>query len=119
MPEEVFHIDIQRETLENVYYRRVIYTAKYMQVVLMSLAGNNQIGMEVHTLNDQFFRVESGTGYAIINGNQYLLEPNVALVVPAQSYHNIIATTDLKMYTIYSPPHHPDGRLDITRPLEG
>ncbi len=105
-------INIEKDTLENNNFRKVLYTGKHSQLVLMSLAPNEEIGMEVHTDNDQFFRFEKGQGKCIIDGNEYELENGVAVVVPSGSQHNIINTSDtqdLKLYTIYSPAHHKDG----------
>jgi mannose-6-phosphate isomerase-like protein (cupin superfamily) len=110
--------NIEKLTLENTNFRKVLYTAKHMQLVLMSLRPNEEIGMEIHTDNDQFFRVEAGTGKCIINGNEYVLEDGVVIIVPAGSEHNVINTSDsedLKLYTIYSPAHHKDGIERITK----
>ena len=104
--------NIEKLTLENDKFRKVIYTGKNCQLVLMSLVPNEDIGMEVHSENDQFFRFESGTGKVIIDGNEYDVEDGSAIVVPAGAEHNIINTSSseaLKMYTIYSPPHHKEG----------
>ncbi|MBU1202480.1 cupin domain-containing protein [Patescibacteria group bacterium] len=113
-----FSINIERETLENSNFRKVLYTSKHSQLVLMSIAPKSEIGMETHTENDQFFRFESGQGKAIIDGNEYELSDGVAVVVPAGSQHNIIntsATEELKLYTIYSPAHHKDGIVRKTK----
>lgn len=113
-----FHISIEKATLENKNFRKVLYTSKHSQLVLMSLQPKEEIGMEVHTDNDQFFRFEKGQGKCIIDGNEYKLGNGVAIVVPAGAKHNIIntsATKELKMYTIYSPPHHKDGIVRATK----
>ncbi len=105
-------INIEKDTLENNNFRKVLYTGKHSQLVLMNLQPNEEIGMEVHTDNDQFFRFEKGQGKCIIDGNEYELENGVAMIVPAGAQHNIINTSDtedLKLYTIYSPAHHKDG----------
>ena len=113
-----FHANIEKETLENSNFRKVLYTGKNSQLVLMSLKPNEEIGMEVHPDNDQFFRFEKGQGKCIIDGNEYEVSDGSAIVVPAGAQHNIINTSDseeLKMYTIYSPAHHRDGVLHATK----
>ena len=110
--------NIGKDTLENENYRKVLYTSKHSQLVLMSLKPKEEIGMEVHSDNDQFFRIEKGQGKCIIDGNEYDLEDGVAIVVPAGSQHNVINTSDsdeLKLYTIYSPAHHKDGIVRVTK----
>jgi mannose-6-phosphate isomerase-like protein (cupin superfamily) len=113
-----FNANIEKQTLENDNFRKVLYTGKHSQLVLMSLMPKEEIGMEVHTDNDQFFRFERGQGKCIIDGNEYELKDGSAIVVPAGAQHNIInvsATEDLKLYTIYSPPHHKDGVIRKTK----
>ena len=113
-----FFANIEKDTLENENYRKVLYTSKYSQLVLMSLEPKEEIGMEVHSDNDQFFRIEKGQGKCIIDGNEYKLEDGVAIVVPAGSQHNVINTSEteeLKLYTIYSPAHHKDGIARATK----
>lgn len=113
-----FHTNIEEATLENDNFRKVLYTSKYSQLVLMSLRPREEIGMEVHEENDQFFRFEAGQGKCIIDGNEYELSDGVAVVVPAGAQHNIINTSDteeLKLYTIYSPAHHKDGIVRATK----
>ena len=110
--------NIEKDTLENNNFRKVLYTGKHSQLVLMSLAPKEEIGMEVHEKNDQFFRFEKGQGKCIIDGNEYDLGDGVAIVVPAGAQHNIINTSDteeLKLYTIYSPAHHKDGIVRATK----
>jgi len=110
--------NIEKDTLENNNFRKVLYTGKHSQLVLMSLAPKEEIGMEVHEENDQFFRFEKGQGKCIIDGNEYELGDGVAIVVPAGAQHNIINTSDteaLKLYTIYSPTHHKDGIVRATK----
>ena len=100
-----FSVDIEETTLENGNFRKVLYTSKHSQLVLMSLKPGEDIGMEVHEENDQFFRFEKGQGKCVIDGNEYELSDGVAVVVPAGAQHNIINTSkteDLKLYTIYS-----------------
>lgn len=113
-----FCANIEKDTLENSNFRKVLYTGKNSQLVLMSLKPKEEIGMEVHPDNDQFFRFEKGQGKCIINGNEYELSDGVAIVVPAGAEHNIInlsETEELKMYTIYSPAHHKDGIIRATK----
>jgi mannose-6-phosphate isomerase-like protein (cupin superfamily) len=110
--------NIEKETLENTNFRKVLYTSAHSQLVLMSLAPNEEIGMEVHKDNDQFFRFEKGQGKCIIDGNEYEIKDGTAVVVPAGVQHNIInvsETDDLKLYTIYSPAHHKDGIVRATK----
>jgi mannose-6-phosphate isomerase-like protein (cupin superfamily) len=113
-----FFGDIEKETLENSNFRKVLYTGKHSQLVLMSLLPKEEIGMEVHLENDQFFRFEKGEGQCVIDGNVYELRDGAVIVVPAAAKHNIINTSeteDLKMYTIYSPAHHQDGIVRATK----
>lgn len=111
-------INIEDSTIKNDNFRQVLYTSKHSQLVLMNLRPKEEIGMEVHNDNDQFFRFESGNGKCIIDGNEYDLKDGVAVVVPAGAQHNIINISDteeLKLYTIYSPAHHQDGVLRKTK----
>jgi mannose-6-phosphate isomerase-like protein (cupin superfamily) len=113
-----FNANIEKETIENTNFRKVLYTGKHSQLVLMSLKPNEEIGMEVHPDNDQFFRFEKGEGKCIIDGNSYDLADGSSIVVPAGAQHNILNTSDtddLKLYTIYSPAHHKDGIVRATK----
>jgi len=113
-----FKTNIEKATLDNNDFRRVLYTARHSQLVLMSLEPNEEIGMETHPDNDQFFRFESGKGKCFIDGNQYDIEDGDAIIIPAGAMHNIInssSTLPLKMYTIYSPAHHQDGIIRPTK----
>jgi mannose-6-phosphate isomerase-like protein (cupin superfamily) len=113
-----FKNNIEKETLENNNFRKVLYTAKYSQLVLMSLKPKEEIGIETHEKNDQFFRFESGQGKCIIDGNEYKVTNGDAIIVPAGAKHNIINISDteaLKLYTIYSPPNHKDGIIRQTK----
>lgn len=112
-----FHVNIEKETTQNKDFRRVLYTGKDLQLVLMTLKPGEEIGMEVHSDIDQFFRFDEGKGKAIINGNEYPLKDGDAIIVPSGSQHNIIAdpNSSLKMYTIYAPPHHKDGVIYKTK----
>jgi mannose-6-phosphate isomerase-like protein (cupin superfamily) len=115
---EGYNINIEKATLENNNFRKVLYTGKNSQLVLMSIAPQDEIGMEVHESNDQFFRFEKGKGKCIIDGNEYEVEDGSAIIVPAGSQHNIInlsETEELKLYTIYSPAHHKDGVIHATK----
>ncbi|MDP2926779.1 MAG: cupin domain-containing protein [bacterium] len=111
-------INIEKETLENGNFRRVLYTSKHSQLVLMSLKPKEEIGMETHPDNDQFFRFEKGRGQCVIDGHEYEVGDGVAVVVPAGAEHNVINVSeieDLKLYTIYSPAHHQDGIVRQTK----
>lgn len=113
-----FNINIEKETLANNNYRKVVYTSKYSQLVLMSLKPKEEIGMEIHPDNDQFFRFESGMGKCVMDGNEYDVKDGSAIVVPAGAEHNVInisSETNLKLYTIYSPAHHKDGVVMATK----
>lgn len=113
-----FTTNIEKDTLKNENFRKVLYTSKHSQLVLMSLKPNEEIGMEVHSENDQFFRFEKGQGKCIIDGNEYEVSDGIAVVVPVGAKHNIINTSDteeLKIYTIYSPAHHKDGIIRATK----
>lgn len=113
-----FHDNIEQLTLDNNNFRHVLYTGKHSQLVLMSLLPGEEIGMETHHENDQFFRFEQGEGRCLIDGNQYTVKDGSAIIIPAGSQHNIIntsSTESLKMYTIYSPAHHKDGIVRQTK----
>jgi len=103
--------DIEKLTTENDLFRRVLYTGKYLQLVLMTLQPGEEIGAEVHEDHDQFFRVEEGAGTVEIDGERTPIEDDDAVVVPAGARHNVINTgsAPLKLYTIYGPPEHRDG----------
>ncbi|MBU4016471.1 cupin domain-containing protein [Patescibacteria group bacterium] len=113
-----FTTDIESATRTNTNFRKVLYTAKHSQLVLMSLLPNEEIGMEVHPDNDQFFRFEMGQGKCIIDGNEYLVKDGDVVIVPSGAKHNIInisAAMELKLYTLYSPAHHKDGIVRATK----
>jgi mannose-6-phosphate isomerase-like protein (cupin superfamily) len=112
------HVNIEAESENNDFFRKVLFTGQHCQVVVMSLKPLEDIGMEVHEHVDQFFRIESGNGKAIIDGEEFELKAGIGLVVPAGSQHNIINTsteTSLKLYTIYSPANHPEGTIHKTK----
>ena len=110
--------NIEKLTLENNNFRKVLYTSKNSQLVLMSLKPMEEIGAEVHEENDQFFRFEAGQGRVTIDGNVYNVADGDAVIVPAGATHNvenISSDKELKMYTIYSPAHHKDGVIHSTK----
>ena len=112
-----FVTNIEKDSIENSNFRKVLYTAKHSQLVLMSLNPSEEIGSEVHNL-DQFFRVEKGTGKCVIDGEEHEISDGSAIVVPEGAEHNIINTSeseDLKLYTVYSPPNHRDGIIHATK----
>jgi mannose-6-phosphate isomerase-like protein (cupin superfamily) len=108
--------DIENDTLENQDFRRVLYTAKNSQLVLMSLRPKEEIGEETHTL-DQFIRVEAGDGFAVLDGVKHPISDGTAIVIPAGTKHNIVndSAEELKLYTVYSPPEHRDGTIHKTK----
>lgn len=111
-------VDIEEESIKNIYFREVLFTAPHTQLVVMSLTPNEDIGMEVHENTDQFIRVEEGKGKAIVDSKEYILSSGSAVVIPSGTHHNIINTSKsepLKLYTIYSPPHHPNGTIHKTK----
>jgi mannose-6-phosphate isomerase-like protein (cupin superfamily) len=113
-----FCSNIEKDTIENENFRKVLYTGKHCQLVLMTLKPSEEIGMETHTDNDQFFRIEKGTGKVFIDGNEYEVSDGFAIIVPAGSQHNVVnvsTTEELKLYTIYSPAHHKDGIVMPTK----
>ena len=113
-----FKSNIEKDTLKNKNFRKVLYTASHCQLVLMTLKPKEEIGLETHKENDQFFRFEAGRGRVEIDGNKYTVKDGDAVIIPAGAKHNVIntsATEDLKMYTIYSPPHHKDQIIRKTK----
>jgi len=113
-----FCSNIEKDTLDNENFRKVVYTGKHSQLVLMTLKANEEIGMEIHADNDQFFRFEKGQGKVFIDGNEYEVSDGSAVIVPAGAQHNVVnisATDELKLYTIYSPAHHVDGIVRATK----
>ncbi|MEN9327961.1 MAG: hypothetical protein RI947_769 [Candidatus Parcubacteria bacterium] len=110
--------NIEKVTLENSNFRHVMYTGQHAQLVVMSLNPSEEIGLETHEIVDQFIRIEKGEGKVIINGEESILKDGDAVVVPAGTKHNIINTSlenPLKLYTVYSPPHHKDGTIHKTK----
>lgn len=112
-----FITNIDDNSIENNNFREVLYTAKYSQVVVMSLKPNEDIGEEVHTL-DQFIRCEQGNGKVVLNGIEGEMSAGVAVLVPSGTKHNIINTSPdhaMKLYTVYAPPNHRDGTVHKTK----
>ena len=113
-----FKSNIEHDTLDNTNFRKVLYTGKHSQLVVMSLRPNEEIGLETHDENDQFLRFEGGEGKVFIDGNEYSVEDGDAVIVPAGAEHNVVNVSDseeLKLYTIYSPPHHKDQIVRKTK----
>jgi mannose-6-phosphate isomerase-like protein (cupin superfamily) len=113
-----FIADIEKETLKNTDFRRVLYTGKYSQLVLMRLKPGEEIGEETHDDVDQFFRFEEGAGAVVIDGAKHAVKDGTAVVVPSGARHNVLNTSktaDLRLYTIYSPPEHQDRVVRRTR----
>ena len=113
-----YEVALESETLKNTDFRRVLYTSKHSQLVLMSLAPGEEIGMEVHSHLDQFFRFEKGEGKVTIDGNEYDVKDGSGVIVPAGAQHNVVNTSKteaLQLYTIYSPPEHIDKTVRRTK----
>lgn len=114
----IFVENLEKQTVENTNFRKVISTNAHSQLVLMSLKPMEDIGMETHDNVDQFFRIEEGVGKAVLDGTEYEFSAGFGIVIPAGTEHNIIntsATEELKVYTIYSPANHPDGTIHSTK----
>ena len=109
--------DIEELTENNKDFRRVLYTGKHLQLVLMTLVPGEEIGEEVHADRDQFFRVEKGKGKVVIDGQRNRIKSDDAILVPAGARHNVINSGDkpLKLYTLYGPPNHKDGTVRTTK----
>ena len=110
-----FVTDIERKTIENEFFREVLFTASNMQLVVMSLAPGEEIGLETHDDIDQFIRVEAGQGKALLNDEEHSLEDGCVVVIPAGTRHNVVnisTSESLKLYTIYAPPEHPHGTIN-------
>lgn len=114
-----YQVPIEKKTLENDYFRQVLFTGKYAQLVVMSLQPGEEIGNEVHPNVDQFFRIEQGEATFVFGGTEkHTAKDGDAVIVPAGTYHNVINTSKrlkLKLYTIYSPPNHPDKTVHKTK----
>ena len=110
--------NIEKDTLENEDYRRVLFTGPNLQLVLMTLQPGEEIGLETHDEHDQFIRIEAGEGIARLNDEEHALSDGVTVVIPAGTRHNVVNTSKrepLRLYTIYSPPEHPDGTVHATK----
>lgn len=113
-----FHTNLEQDTISNQNFRKVLYTTSHSQLVVMSLEPGEDIGAEIHPDNDQFIRIDQGRGKAIISDREFDLKDGDAIIIPAGIKHNIINTSPeqyLKLYTIYAPPHHPDGTVHPTK----
>jgi len=113
-----YSINIEEKTLAGNNFREVLYTTQRSQLVIMTLQPGDEIGLEKHEGHDQFIRVEAGTGVAILDGERHALEDGVAVVIPAGTEHNVINTSDsepMRLYTLYTPPEHPDGIVHATK----
>ena len=113
-----YSTDIEKATEQNEYFRQVLYTGPNSQLVVMTLQPGEDIGQERHDTVDQFIRVESGSAVAILDGERHELESDWVVVIPAGTEHNVINTSDdeaVRLYTIYSPPNHPDGTVHRTK----
>lgn len=111
-------INIEEKSVQNDYFREVLFTTQHSQLVVMSLNPQEEIGMETHEIVDQFLRVEEGEGKAILNGEEFAIKAGFAIVVPAGTQHNIINTSSenkMKLYTVYAPPHHKDKTIHKTK----
>ncbi|MFL6634081.1 MAG: cupin domain-containing protein [Massilia sp.] len=113
-----YSINIEEKTLAGNNFREVLYTTQRSQLVIMTLQPGEEIGLEKHEGHDQFIRVEAGQGVAILDGERHQLEDGVAVVIPAGAEHNVINTSDnepMRLYTLYTPPEHPDGIVHATK----
>lgn len=109
---------IEQLTEANSNFRQVLFTGTYCQLVVMSLFPSEEIGLETHATVDQFFRIEEGVGKVVMNGEEQIFKAGDAIIVPAGTAHNIMNTSPdkpLKLYTLYSPPNHPDGKIHKTK----
>lgn len=120
---DIFITDIEKDSIANGYYRSVVFTSSRLQIVLMSIKPKSDIPLEIHNDNDQFIRIEQGNGILYIGSNKeskYVLKAGVAVLIPAGTYHQVVNTdnADLKLYTIYSPPHHARDLVDVDKPVQ-
>lgn len=116
----MLEINLEEETLNNSNFRKVIKTTKNMQLVLMSLKIGENIPREIHEDNDQFFRIEKGTCKIITPTETIILKENMSTIIPMNTFHEVIniGNTELKLYTIYSPPHHPIDTIQKNKPAD-
>ena len=113
-----YHVNIEEATVKNEYFRQVLFTGPKSQLVLMAISPGEDIGRETHPDTDQFIRVEAGEGKALIGGQEFSLRDGSAIVIPAGAEHNVTNTSSsqmLKLYTVYTPPEHPDGTIHRTK----
>lgn len=113
-----YDTNIENQSLENSNFRKVLWTSEFQQLVVMSIPVGGEIGKEVHDENDQFIRIEQGNAEAVIDGREIELGDDDVIIIPKGAEHNVVNTssdTDLKLYTIYSPPHHKDGTVHATK----
>lgn len=113
--------NIERDTLGNDDYRRVLFTGENLQLVLMTLQPGEEIGLEVHEDHDQFIRIEGGSGEALLDGAKHTLSDGMIVLIPAGVEHNVVNTSSgepLRLYTLYSPPEHKDGTVHRTKSEE-
>ena len=114
---QAYYGNIEKETLDNTNFRKVLYTGAHTQLVVMSLNPGEEIGTEVHDTVDQFFRIEQGTAQFIIDGQSTEAGPDQVVIIPAGSQHNVesLGPDTLKLYTLYSPPNHPPNTIHATK----
>jgi mannose-6-phosphate isomerase-like protein (cupin superfamily) len=113
-----FDTNIEQASLENTNFRTVLHTSEFQQLVVMSIPVGGETGQEVHDENDQFIRIEAGQAEAMIDGRKITLGDDDVIIIPRGAEHNVVNTSpteDLKLYTIYSPPHHKDGTVHVTK----
>ncbi len=113
-----YSVNIEQKVLAGNNFREVLYTTKRSQLVIMTLQAGEEIGLEHHTGHDQFIRVEAGEGYAVLDGERHALSDGVAVVIPAGTEHNVVNTSTtevMRLYTLYTPPEHPDGIIHATK----
>lgn len=113
-----YDTNIEKQTLDNTNFRKVLWTTEFQQLVVMSIPVGGEIGQEVHDENDQFIRIEQGQGEATIDGRKIQMGDDDVIIIPKGAEHNVVNTSDtadLKLYTIYSPPHHKDGTVHATK----
>ena len=124
MTSKIYCVNIEEETLKNTNFRKVLYTTKNLQLVIMSIEPKDNIPRELHNDHDQFIRIESGEGEAVITDDsnnileKHPLKDGISIIIPANTWHeikNISEIKPLKLYSLYSPPEHPPGRIDITK----
>lgn len=121
----IYITNIENETVKNKFFRHVLFTSGNQQLVVMSIKPKEDIPFEIHPNNDQFIRIEKGQGTLLVGPekkSKYDLSDGIAFIIPANTWHQVInnsETEDLKLYTLYSPPHHPSGKIDVNRPQSG